>query len=261
MYLWRRFLIFCKDHWIGITATLSVIICVLLTWWGMSKLESFYRNMQLATMPMTMLMWLVASVISAFIYVWVMFGYFSRMSKKRVKGEGVNVHFDEVIGIDESKEEAIEVVQLLKDHARLKKVGGKILRGILMEGPPGCGKTYLAKAIATEAGIPFLSLAASDFVQVFVGVGASRVRKVFNDARRLSYANGACIIFIDEMDAIGRVKHVEGHQVAGLMIGRHPPLTLIHALAVFDAQFNPFKGLGDIFEGHLISFVAGRNES
>jgi len=195
---------YCRDHWLGISITLFTVLCLGLTWYGMSKLESFYRNMQLATLPMTMLVWLVMGAISAFIYVWVMFGYFSKQNRKNIKGEQINIHFSDVIGIDESKEEAWEVVQLLKDHALLKRVGGKILRGILMQGPPGCGKTYLAKAIATEAGIPFLSLAASDFVEVFVGVGSSRVRKLFKDARRLAYANGACIVFIDELDAVGR---------------------------------------------------------
>ncbi len=206
MRWWRRLIMFFQDQWMGISITLTVLVVAVLTWIGMSKLESFYRNMQLATLPITMLMWVVGAVISAFIYVWVMFGYFTKMERKNIKGEQVRVRFDDVIGIDESKEEAWEVVQLLKDRARLMKVGGKIVRGILMQGPPGCGKTYLAKAIATEAGIPFLSLAASDFVQVFVGVGASRVRKTFKDARRLAYANGACIIFIDELDAIGRTR-------------------------------------------------------
>ncbi len=201
---WRKLKIFCQDHWLGIAITLTAVICFGLTWYGMSKLESFYRNMQLATLPMTILVWLLMGAISAFIYVWVLFGYFSKQNRKQVKGQQVNVHFRDVIGIDEAKEEAWEVVQLLRDRARLKKMGGKILRGILMVGPPGCGKTYLAKAIATEAGIPFLSLAASDFVEVFVGVGASRVRKLFKDARRMSYAQGACIIFIDELDAVGR---------------------------------------------------------
>ncbi len=206
MLWWRRFLTWCRDHWLGITIFFVVTICSWLTVYGMSKLESFYRNMQLATMPMWILVWLLIGVVNALIYVSIIFGYFSRQKTKRIKGSNVRVRFDDVIGVDEAKEEAWEVVQLLKDHARLKKVGGKVLRGILMQGPPGCGKTYLAKAIATEAGIPFLSLAASDFVEVFVGVGASRVRRLFRDARRLSYAHGAAIVFIDELDAIGRAR-------------------------------------------------------
>jgi cell division protease FtsH len=113
------------------------------------------------------------------------------------------VKFSDVIGIDEAKEECWEVVQLIKDHARLKKIGGKILRGILMMGPPGCGKTYLAKAIATEAGLPFLSMAASEFNEIFVGVGASRVRQLFKKAARMAYGFGGCIVFIDELDAMG----------------------------------------------------------
>lgn len=206
MRWWRRIRMFCRDHWLGLTIVLVVSVCSGLTIYGMSKLESFYRNMQLATMPMWILVWLVIGVVNALVYVSIIFGYFSRQRTKRVHGQSVNVHFKDVIGIDEAKEEAWEVVQLLKDHARLKRVGGKILRGILMQGPPGCGKTYLAKAIATEAGIPFLSLAASDFVEVFVGVGASRVRRLFREARRLAYAHGACIVFVDELDAVGRAR-------------------------------------------------------
>ena len=211
MLWWRKFLTWCRDHWLGITIVVVVSVCSALTVYGMSKLESFYRNMQLATMPMWILVWLLIGVVNALIYVSIIFGYFSRQKTSRIKGAQVQVHFSDVIGIDEAKEEAWEVVQLLKDHARLKKVGGKILRGILMQGPPGCGKTYLAKAIATEAGIPFLSLAASDFVEVFVGVGASRVRRLFRDARRLSYSQGACILFIDELDAIGRTRSFAMH--------------------------------------------------
>src|SRR3989338_5506414 len=135
MLWWRKISTWCRDHWLGLVIFLFVAICSVLTWYGMSKLESFYRNMQLATMPMWILVWVAIGVLNALVYVYIMFGYFSRMdSDKKVKGEQIKVRFDEVIGIEEAKEEAQEVVQLLKDHARLKKVGGKILRGILMEG-------------------------------------------------------------------------------------------------------------------------------
>ncbi|MCM8811457.1 MAG: AAA family ATPase [Candidatus Omnitrophica bacterium] len=208
IYWLRKVKIFFSDHWIAFTVGIFVAICFALTYYGMSKLESFYVNMTIATLPLHILTWILGSVISAFIYVSLLFGMFSKRGSqgKKVKADEVNVHFSDVIGIDEAKEEAWEVVQLLKDHARLKRVGGKIIRGILMQGPPGCGKTYLAKAIATEAGVPFLSLAASDFVEIFVGVGASRVRKLFKDARRKAYSNGACIVFIDELDAVGRTR-------------------------------------------------------
>jgi cell division protease FtsH len=131
-------------------------------------------------------------------------GGFTKMTKKSVKAEEVKVRWDDVIGMEQAKTEAIEVVKLLKDHARVKKIGGKMLRGLLMMGPPGCGKTYLAKAIATESDMPFLSIAGSEFVEMFVGVGASRVRQLFKKARKLAYANGGCIVFIDEIDSVAR---------------------------------------------------------
>ena len=90
----------------------------------------------------------------------------------QIHGELVNVKWSDVIGMENVKAEAREVVELIKDRARVKKIGGKILRGILMLGPPGCGKTYLAKAIATETGLPFMSMSGSEFVEIFVGVGA-----------------------------------------------------------------------------------------
>jgi cell division protease FtsH len=204
MRFWRQLKIWTTDHWIAVVSTLFVSICLVLTIYGMRQLESFYRTMTLATLPLQILTWIFGSIISAFVYVALMFGMFSKQNRKKIKSDHIGIRFDDVIGVDEAKEEAREVVQLLKDRARLKNVGGKILRGVLMQGPPGCGKTFLAKAIATEADIPFMSLAASDFVEIFVGVGASRVRKLFQEARRQAYAKGACIIFIDELDAIGR---------------------------------------------------------
>merc|ERR1719164_406036 len=109
------------------------------------------------------------------------------------------VKFDDVAGCDGSKLELTEVVEFLTNPAKYDKVGARAPRGILMEGPPGTGKTLLARAVAGEAGVPFISASGSEFVEMFVGVGASRVRDLFEKANE----NAPCIVFIDEIDAIG----------------------------------------------------------
>ncbi|MDP7403758.1 MAG: AAA family ATPase, partial [Gammaproteobacteria bacterium] len=108
--------------------------------------------------------------------------------------------FQDVAGADEAKEELKETIDFLKDPAKFRRLGGRIPKGVLMSGPPGTGKTLLAKAVAGEAGVPFYSISGSDFVEMFVGVGASRVRDLFEEGRR----NAPCILFIDEIDAVGR---------------------------------------------------------
>lgn len=200
----RRFKMYLMMHWIKIAIVTAVIILLILAIWGLSSLESFYRHLTLAQMPVTLLLSGVHASIFVFMYMVFLRGGFTRIKQAAIKGENVNVHWEDVIGIDEAKQEAWEVVQLIKDRTLLLKIGGKILRGLLMVGPPGCGKTYLAKAIATEAGIPFISMSGSEFTEIFVGVGAARVRKLFKKARNLAYGYGACIIFIDELEAIGR---------------------------------------------------------
>jgi len=122
-------------------------------------------------------------------------------SKARMLDESTNtVTFADVAGCDEAKEEVKEVVDFLKDPAKFQKLGGRIPRGLLLVGPPGTGKTLLAKGIAGEAKVPFFSISGSDFVEMFVGVGAARVRDMFDNAKK----NAPCIIFIDEIDAVGR---------------------------------------------------------
>jgi len=118
------------------------------------------------------------------------------------KAGKVNVTFADVAGLDEAKEEVMEVVDFLKNPKKYTSLGGKIPKGVLLVGPPGTGKTLLAKAVAGEAGVPFFSISGSDFVEMFVGVGASRVRDLFKQARE----KAPCIVFIDEIDAIGRAR-------------------------------------------------------
>ena len=122
-------------------------------------------------------------------------------SKAKMLGEGkVNVSFKDVAGADEAKQELEEVVEFLRNPGKFNAIGAKIPKGVLLFGPPGTGKTLLARAVAGEAGVPFFSISGSDFVEMFVGVGASRVRDLFGQAKK----NAPCIIFIDEIDAVGR---------------------------------------------------------
>ena len=131
---------------------------------------------------------------------------FGKSKAKLMEGGKVKTTFKDVAGCEEAKQDVQELVDYLKDPTRFQKVGGKIPRGVLMVGPPGTGKTLLARATAGEARVPFFSISGSDFVEMFVGVGASRVRDMFDQAKK----NSPCIVFIDEIDAVGR------HRGAGL---------------------------------------------
>ncbi|MEQ1529325.1 MAG: ATP-dependent metallopeptidase FtsH/Yme1/Tma family protein, partial [Methylococcales bacterium] len=125
---------------------------------------------------------------------------FGKSKAKMLEEDKLTVTFGDVAGCEEAKEEVAELVDFLKDPQKFQKLGGKIPRGILMVGPPGTGKTLIAKAIAGEAGVKFFTISGSDFVEMFVGVGASRVRDMFVQAKE----HAPCIIFIDEIDAVGR---------------------------------------------------------
>ena len=151
-------------------------------------------------------------------------------SRAKLQGEDqVKVNFTDVAGCDEAKEEVGELVEFLRDPSRFQKLGGKIPRGVLMVGPPGTGKTLLAKAIAGEAKVPFFSISGSDFVEMFVGVGASRVRDMFEQAKK----HAPCIIFIDEIDAVGR------HRGAGLGGGHDEREQTLNQLLV---EMDGFEG-------------------
>ena len=125
---------------------------------------------------------------------------FGKAKIKNTNDEKRKTTFDDVAGADEEKEELAEVVEFLKAPEKYNKLGARIPKGVLLVGPPGTGKTLLARAVAGEAGVPFFSISGSDFVEMFVGVGASRVRDLFDQAKK----NSPCIIFIDEIDAVGR---------------------------------------------------------
>ncbi len=133
-------------------------------------------------------------------------GGFARKQLPKAAAARQKVTFDDVAGIPEAKEELVEIVECLRESRKITRLGGRIPRGVLLQGPPGTGKTLLAKAIAGEAGVPFYSISGSDFVEMFVGVGASRVRELFKEAKKTA----PCIIFIDEIDAVGRRRGASG---------------------------------------------------
>ena len=155
-------------------------------------------------------------------------------SKARLLTENKNrVTFEDVAGVDEAKEDLTEIVDFLKDPAKFQRLGGKIPKGALLVGPPGTGKTLLGRAVAGEAGVPFFFISGSDFVEMFVGVGASRVRDMFEQAKK----NAPCIIFIDEIDAVGR------HRGAGLGGGNDEREQTLNQLLVEMDGFDPNEGI------------------
>ena len=143
------------------------------------------------------------------------------------------VTFDDVAGVDEAKEELEEIVEFLKDPSKFQRLGGKIPKGALLVGPPGTGKTLIARAVAGEANVPFFTISGSDFVEMFVGVGASRVRDMFEQAKK----NAPCIIFIDEIDAVGR------HRGAGLGGGNDEREQTLNQLLVEMDGFEANEGI------------------
>ncbi len=160
------------------------------------------------------------------------FGFGKSKARMLTEKDGV-IKFDDVAGVDEAKEEVEEIVDFLKDPKKFQALGGKIPRGVLLSGSPGTGKTLLARAIAGEAGVPFFTISGSDFVEMFVGVGASRVRDMFLDARK----HAPCIVFIDEIDAVGR------HRGAGMGGGNDEREQTLNQLLVEMDGFQPHEGI------------------
>jgi len=158
---------------------------------------------------------------------------FGKSRARRISPGDKMVTFKDVAGVDEAKEELQEIIEFLRDPKKFTKLGGRIPKGVLLVGPPGCGKTLLAKAVAGEANVPFFSISGSDFVEMFVGVGASRVRDLFQQGQK----NAPCIIFIDEIDAVGRQRG------AGLGGGHDEREQTLNQLLVEMDGFNSNEGV------------------
>jgi cell division protease FtsH len=217
----RKLKIFFKLHWIKmlvafilavITTSLTIFIIIGLNEWG--AIDAITKQRTFGGFPFQLYMMIIAGIFQAFMF-GIMWTYiirgdmsrsFTKTGKVAIKGEEIGVRWSDVIGMEEAKKEAMEVVSLIRDRVEIEKKGAQIFRGVLLFGPPGCGKTYLVKALATETNLPFLAVSGSEFTEIFVGVGASRVRKLFKQARQLAELEGGCVIFIDEIDALGFVR-------------------------------------------------------
>jgi len=158
---------------------------------------------------------------------------FGRSKAKMQGGKKTKITFQDVAGCDEAKEELKEIIEFLKDPAKFQKLGGKIPKGVILYGAPGTGKTLLAKAVSGEAGVPFFSSSGSEFVEMFVGVGASRVRDLFDQGRK----NAPCLLFIDELDAVGR------HRFAGIGGGHDEREQTLNQLLVEMDGFDTKEGV------------------
>jgi len=201
-----------RTFWATLIFNLGPIILLIFFWWMMAA-----RGEQIGNKIMT----------------------FGKVRPKvHSEKEGEQATFDDVAGVDEAKEELKEVIEFLKDPKKFQRLGGKIPKGVLLVGPPGCGKTLIARAVAGEAGVPFFSISGSDFVEMFVGVGASRVRDLFEQGRRAAKTSGkGAIIFIDEIDAVGRLRF------SGIGGGHDEREQTLNALLVEMDGFDTTQGL------------------
>ena len=207
------------------------------------------KNVKISVRPVDQNPWYMSLLISwfpmiLFIGVWIFFMRqmqgggakalsFGKARARLISEKHNKVTFADVAGVDEAKEELREIIEFLKDPQKFQKLGGKIPKGVLLVGPPGTGKTLLAKAIAGEANVPFFSISGSDFVEMFVGVGASRVRDLFEQGKK----HAPCIIFMDEIDAVGR------HRGAGLGGGHDEREQTLNQLLVEMDGFETNEGV------------------
>ena len=199
-----------RTFWLSLLFNLGPILLLIFFWWMMAA-----RGEQLGNKIMT----------------------FGKVRTK-IQSEREKATFNDVAGVDEAKEELKEVIDFLSDPKKFQTLGGKIPKGVLLVGPPGCGKTLIARAVAGEAGVPFFSISGSDFVEMFVGVGASRVRDLFEQGRRAAKVSGkGAIIFIDEIDAVGRLRF------AGIGGGHDEREQTLNALLVEMDGFDTAQGI------------------
>lgn len=214
-----QLIIFFRLNWVKLLIlSLLVAFAALIIWFlyygvgSFMTMEPFGKRQLMAMMGIYFIMFLIVGVVQSFIFgfvnmYFVMGGGFERLSQKRISTAKVNIKWTDVIGMEGAKREAWEIVKLLKDRRLVQAIGGKIIKGTMMVGPPGCGKTYLAKAIATETDLPFLPTVGSEFVGIFVGTGTQRMKSLFQEARALANVYGGCIIFIDEIDSFARPRY------------------------------------------------------
>lgn len=217
----RKIKIFLKLYWIRLLIGVVALVFLIAffsylkyTLESFNTLEDFTKRQLSGTMAMYLPMFFFAQILVLPLYFAMYFymmrgGGMGKLSSQKLSKAEVNVKWDDVIGMDAAKRDAWELVKLLKDRHLLKAIGGKIIKGTLMIGPPGCGKTYLAKAVATQCGLPLLSVSGSDFVGMFVGQGAAQMKSLFKQARAQASLEGGCLIFIDEIDSFARPRQAD----------------------------------------------------